>query len=88
MLQGNYDISLNQKMPYDQKMIRIAQEPVAFQLYKCRHFEGLRTEGTRSRESSKEDEIEDEIVIKEYRADILKLINGQMINLNQLKRIK
>jgi hypothetical protein len=47
MLCGRYDIRLNAKMPYPDKMVKIANEPVAFHLYKNRHFEQLKkTKGT------------------------------------------
>ena len=38
LLQGRYQIKLKDEMPYNEKILRIAQEPVAFHLYKNRDF--------------------------------------------------
>ena len=42
MLQGQYDIKIDAKMPYNDKVVKMANEPVAFYLYKMRHFEPLK----------------------------------------------
>ena len=42
MLQGQYDIKLDSKMKYNDKIVKMANEPVAFHLYKMRHFEPLK----------------------------------------------
>ena len=38
LLDGRYKIKLRDQMPYNEKIIKMAQEPVAFQLYKNRDF--------------------------------------------------
>jgi hypothetical protein len=38
LLQGNYEIKLNDSVPYPTKICKVASEPVAYQLYKKRHF--------------------------------------------------
>ena len=34
LLKGRYEITVNQGMPYQKKVIRMASEPVAYQMYK------------------------------------------------------
>ena len=41
LLDGRYKIKLRDELPYRQKIVKMAQEPVAFQLYKKRHFYNL-----------------------------------------------
>lgn len=38
MLQGNYAIRLDARMAYHKKIVKMANEPVAFHLYKNRDF--------------------------------------------------
>ena len=42
MLQGNYTIMLDETLPYHKKIEKMANEPVAYQLFKKRHFEKLK----------------------------------------------
>jgi hypothetical protein len=42
MLKGKYEIKLKKEMPYGQKIVKLSSEPVAFHLYKNRHFNHLK----------------------------------------------
>jgi len=41
MLKGNYKINIKPGLPYANKIVKLAQEPVAYLLYKKRHFKSL-----------------------------------------------
>ena len=39
LLAGKYDIKIDFKQPYYKRIANLSQEPVAYHLYKARHFE-------------------------------------------------
>ena len=42
MMRGNYQFNLNSSLPFGHNIVKLANEPVAFQLYKYRHFEKVK----------------------------------------------
>ena len=42
MMRGNYQFNLNSSLPFSHNIVKLANEPVAFQLYKSRHFEKVK----------------------------------------------
>lgn len=50
LLHGRYDISINEDLPFNHKVIQMAQEPIAFHLYKNRDFYQLSEEGIKAKQ--------------------------------------
>ena len=68
---GRYKIQLKDSLSYKLKIQKMAQEPVAFHLYKARHFYPLSEKGQASKANS---------MSKDFKADLLKIANAKLIN--------
>jgi hypothetical protein len=65
-------------MPYNEKILRIAQEPVAFHLYKNRDFYILdpRSKGQKHLNNK-----------KDFKNELLRIANAKLISANKFKQI-
>lgn len=84
LLKGRYRIEFcNDTQPYNQKMNRVAQEPVAFHLYKNRHFEKIRNPIAKEEDmGASNDE-----VLKQFRKELLKLANARIVGKTKIAEL-
>jgi len=78
LLDGRYKIKLRDELPYQQKIVKMAQEPVAFQLYKKRHFNTLGSKGDGAKKHH---------VKGDFKNDLLKIANARIIHKNKFKQV-
>ena len=76
LLDGRYKIKLRDELPYQQKIVKMAQEPVAFQLYKKRHFYALGSKGDGARQPR---------VKGDFKNDLLKIANARIIHKHKFR---
>lgn len=78
LLEGRYNIQLRMHVPFQQKIVQVAQEPVAFQLYKKRHFKSKIAEPDVKRSESPQGNL---------RRNLLKIANAKEIGDFGLKEL-
>ena len=78
LLQGRYRMNIDKKMAYRAKMTRIAEEPIAYHLYKRRHFEKFKKESDVKIDPDDPFPDGDEVA-KEFKKQLLRLANAQII---------
>lgn len=78
LLEGRYNIELRTHVPYNQKIVQVAQEPVAFQLYKKRHFKSKMSEPNVQRTESPQGNL---------RRNLLRIAHARVIKDGKLKEL-
>ena len=78
LLKGRYQIKIKDEMPYNEKILRMAQEPVAFHLYKNRDFYILDPKSIGQKHLNNK---------KNFKNELLRIANAKLITAHKFKTI-